>query len=91
MIKRGDMLSVNDVLEILSIRLLGVIPEDEQILVSSNRGSPLTLNSQNSLAGTAFRNIARRINGEKVPLLELESRGGVLRRLAKMFGASDSG
>lgn len=91
MIKRGDMLSVNDVLDILSVRLLGVIPEDEQILIASNRGSPLTLNSQNSPAATAFRNIARRINGERVPLLELEPRRGMLRRLAKMFGASGSG
>jgi septum site-determining protein MinD len=91
MIRKGDMLSVNDVMEILSIRLLGVIPEDEQVLVSSNKGSPLTLDDQRTPAGEAFRNVARRLMGEKVPLLRLDQqRGGVLRRLARMFGAPDS-
>jgi septum site-determining protein MinD len=90
MVRKGDMLSVNDVMEILAVRLLGVVPEDEQILVSSNRGVPLTMDSQKTPAGDAFGNIARRITGEKVPLLELEHKGGVLRRLARMFGASDA-
>jgi septum site-determining protein MinD len=88
MIRKGDMLSVNDVLDILSVRLLGVIPEDEQILVSSNRGTPLALDSQKSPAGDAFRNIARRITGEKVPLLNLDQKGGLLRRLSRIFGGS---
>jgi septum site-determining protein MinD len=88
MVRKGDMLSVNDVMEILAVRLLGVVPEDEQILVSSNRGVPLTLDSQKTPAGDAFSNIARRINGEKVPMLELEQKGGVLKRLARIFGAS---
>lgn len=90
MVRKGDMLSVDDVLEILSVRLLGVIPEDEHILISSNRGAPLALDHDKSAAGDAFRNIARRLTGEKVPLLELNQRsGGVLRRLARMFGASE--
>lgn len=88
MVRKGDMLSVDDVLEILSVRLLGVVPEDEQILVSSNRGVPLTMDSQKTPAGDAFNNIARRIAGEKVPLLELEQKGGVLKRLARIFGAA---
>lgn len=90
MVRKGDMLSVNDVMEILAVRLLGVVPEDEQILVSSNRGVPLTLDSQKTPAGDAFSNIARRIMGEKVPFLELEHKSGVLKRLARMFGASDA-
>ncbi|HEX3051500.1 MAG TPA: septum site-determining protein MinD [Aggregatilineaceae bacterium] len=90
MVQRGDMLSVSDVMDILSIRLLGVIPEDENILVSSNKGSPLTLNNQTVMAGEAFRNIARRLTGEKVPLLKLEQKGGLLKRLSRLFGSSDS-
>ncbi|HVO70510.1 MAG TPA: septum site-determining protein MinD [Aggregatilineaceae bacterium] len=88
MIRRGDMLSVNDVLEILSVRLLGVIPEDELVLIASNRGTPLTLDSHKSPAGGAFVNIARRITGEKVPLVELEPQGGFFWRLARLFGRS---
>jgi septum site-determining protein MinD len=88
MIRKGDMLSVNDVMDILSVRLLGVIPEDDLVLVSSNRGAPLALDTQKSVAGEAFRNIARRVTGEKVPLIKLDQRGGVLRRLARIFGGS---
>jgi septum site-determining protein MinD len=89
MIRRGDMLSVNDVLEILSVRLLGVVPDDEMILVSSNRGSPLTLDSQKTPAAEAFRNIARRVSGEKVPVLELEQKKvGFLRQWARKLGLS---
>ncbi len=90
MIRKGDMLSVNDVLEILSIRLLGVIPEDEGILVSSNRGQPLAFDSEKNAAGDAFRNIARRITGEKVPLMTFDQKGGFFKRLSRVFGSSDS-
>jgi len=89
MIRRGDMLSVNDVLEILSIRLLGVIPEDEQVLVSSNRGAPLTLDNQKTPAAEAFIEVARRLTGEQVPLRDLNhAGGGLLRRIARLVGTS---
>lgn len=90
MIRRGDMLSVNDVLEILSTRLLGVIPEDENILISSNRGAPLALDDQHTPAGDAFMNVARRLMGEKIPLLELERRDGFVRRLMRIFRPSNN-
>jgi septum site-determining protein MinD len=90
MIRKGDMLSVDDVLEILSIRLLGVIPDDELIIVSSNRGVPLTLDNDKSAAADAFRDIARRVVGEQVPLRDLSgtASGGVLRRLARWLRLS---
>lgn len=90
MIRRGDMLSVDDVLEILSIRLLGVIPDDESIIISANRGIPLTLDDDKNPAGDAFRDIARRITGEHVPLRDLTASksGGVLRRLVHRLGLS---
>lgn len=90
MIRRGDMLSVNDVLEILSTRLLGVIPEDENILISSNRGAPLALDDQRTPAGDAFMNVARRLMGEKVPLLELERKDGFFRRLLHFIRPSNN-
>lgn len=90
MIRRGDMLSVNDVLEILSTRLLGVIPEDESILISSNRGAPLALDEQHTPAGDAFMNIARRLMGEKIPLLEIQERDGFIRRLLRIFRPSNN-
>ncbi len=71
MIKTNDMMDVDDVLEILSIKLLGVIPEDQDIIVSTNKGEPI-VTVENSLAGQAYRNVARRVAGEDVPFLNLD-------------------
>ena len=74
MIKRGDMLSVDDVYDLLRIDIIGIVPEDENVIVASNKGVPLALEMK-SRAGLAFHNIARRLRGEDVPFLDLESRG----------------
>jgi septum site-determining protein MinD len=84
MIKRGDMLSIDDVLDVLAIDLIGIVPEDEQIVVGSNRGSPVALDEK-SRAGQAFRNIAKRLRGEQVPFLDLEKQEGLLSRLGKLL------
>jgi septum site-determining protein MinD len=68
MVRREDMLSIDDVLDVLAIDLLGVIPEDEQIIVSTNRGHPLVLDGRNR-AGQAYNNVASRILGEDVPFM----------------------
>jgi len=84
MVRRGEMLSADDVLELLAVELIGLIPEDENVITSTNRGAPVALNGK-SKAGQAFRNIARRLHGEKVPFLELEDQGGLLGRLARII------
>jgi septum site-determining protein MinD len=71
MVRRENMLSIEDVLDVLAIDLLGVVPEDEQIIVATNRGRPLALDNH-ARAGHAFNNIARRVLGEDVPFLPLE-------------------
>ena len=82
MVAKGDMLSVADVLDILAIDLLGVVPEDEAILISSNRGLPVAMSATNSAsASQAFRNIARRLEGEEVPIMDLSPQNGLLNRL----------
>ena len=91
MVKRGDMLSTEDVLDVLAIPLIGVIPEDEAILVSTNRGSPAALDEK-SRAGQAFRNIARRLNGEEVPFMSLEDNKNFLQKLrGRLSGNHRSG
>ncbi len=65
---RGEMLSVADVLEILSIPLVGIIPESEEILRASNVGAPITMNAGASVAAKAYKDAARRLAGEPVPL-----------------------
>lgn len=72
MVKSNDMMSVDDVMEILGIKLLGVIPEDERIIVSTNKGEPLSLAvNRTSGAGQAFRNVALRLTGVEVPLMDI--------------------
>ena len=67
MVKRGDMMSIEDVIDILAIDLIGAVPDDESIVVATNQGEPLAGDS--SLAGTAYMNICKRIMGEDVPLM----------------------
>jgi septum site-determining protein MinD len=83
MVKRGDMLTVDDILELLSIELIGIIPEDERVILSTNRGVPISLDGK-SPAGQAFRNIAQRIKGEDVPFLDIEAKNGLFGRLARL-------
>lgn len=89
MVKKGDMLSADDITDILSIEILGIVPEDPNVIPASNSGIPVTLND-NALAGRAFQNIARRLTGEKVPFMELETSGGFLRRIGKLFGGQNN-
>jgi septum site-determining protein MinD len=85
MIRKGEMLSADDVTDILAIKLIGIVPEDEGVVPASNSGVPVTLN-EHSRAGQAFRNIARRLNGENVPFMQLDESGNFLQRLARLFG-----
>jgi len=73
MVQANDMMSVADVQEILAVPLIGVVPDDERVIVSSNRGEPLVLADTPSLPGSAFSNIARRLQGEEVEFLDLEA------------------
>ncbi len=85
MVKRGDMMNIDDIVEILAVELLGVVPDDEKIVVSTNRGEPAVVDTQ-SRAGEAYRNIARRLQGENVPFMNLDVEEGFFTRLKKVFG-----
>ena len=84
LIKSNDMMSVEDVVEILSADLVGIIPEDTGIITSTNKGEPI-VNEENSLAGKAYRNVARRIMGEEVPFLDLEEETSFMHKVKKFF------
>ena len=85
MVRRGDMMDKQDILEILAIDLLGLVPDDESIIVSTNKGEPAILDSK-SLAGQAYKNIAKRILGEDIPLIEVESDNTLFSKIKKMLG-----
>jgi septum site-determining protein MinD len=78
---RGEMLNIEDVLEILSIPLIGIIPESEDVLRASNLGSPVTISSVQSAAARAYQNAARRLCGEEIEMTIPSDRKGLLNRL----------
>ena len=84
MVKKGDMMDIDDIIDILAIDLLGIIPEDEYIIISTNRGEPAVANPV-SAASTAYKNIVRRLMGENVPLMTIENNDGFFTRLRKVF------
>ncbi|HLA43800.1 MAG TPA: septum site-determining protein MinD, partial [Aggregatilineales bacterium] len=86
MVKRGEMLSSDDVVEILSIKLIGVIPEDETVLIAGNTGNPGTA----AKATIAFQNIARRLNGEEVPFQDYDDAPNFFQRLVKALSGNSS-
>lgn len=85
MVKRGDMMSIDDIIDILAIGLIGVVPDDEKIVVSTNRGEP-AITDDKALAGQAYRNIVRRIKGEEVPFMTFNEDQSFVDKLKKLFG-----
>jgi septum site-determining protein MinD len=83
MIRRGEMLSADDILDILAIDLVGIIPEDENVIVASNQGTPIAFDPK-SRAGKAYHQIAQRLRGEDVPFEMLESKDGFFRKIARL-------
>ena len=85
MVKKGDMMSIDDVVDILSINLIGAVPDDENIVISTNNGEPLAGND--TLAGQAYMNICKRVMGEEVPLLDLSEKSGFWSKLKSVFSS----
>jgi septum site-determining protein MinD len=83
MVRRGEMLSIADVVELLAIDLVGIVPEDKAIVIATNRGQPLAFSSDSSMAGHVFHNVARRLRGEDVPFMPLRE-PGVFERLMRL-------
>ncbi|WP_077327222.1 septum site-determining protein MinD [Virgibacillus siamensis] len=85
MMKSGDMLSIDDIIQILAIDLIGIVIDDDQVIKASNSGEPIAF-QPNSKPSLAYRNIARRILGETVPLQSLEEEKGVFKKVKEFFG-----
>jgi septum site-determining protein MinD len=85
LVRQNDMLSAADVIDLLGVALIGIVPEDETVIVSANHGTPVAQDPK-SRAGQAFRNIARRVRGEEVPFMDMDRQAGLWDRLQKMTG-----
>jgi septum site-determining protein MinD len=84
MVRKGEMLSAEDVVELLAIEIIGMIPEDDGIVTSTNRGVPVVLNGK-SKSGEAFRNIARRLHGEDIPFMDIDDQSGLFGRISRLI------
>jgi len=84
MVRKGDMISTDDIVELLAIDIIGIIPEDEGVIISTNRGTPVALDGKNQ-AGDAFRNIARRMMGEDIPFIDFNKSRGVFVRIGNFI------
>lgn len=87
MVKSGDMMNIEDMKDILAIDLIGIVPDDQDIIITTNRGEP-AVSLDNSPSGQAFRNITARITGEEVPFMQLETDSGIMSRIMKLFSFS---
>ncbi|MNN29564.1 Septum site-determining protein MinD [compost metagenome] len=85
MVKSGDMLDIDGILQVLNIDLIGIVPDDELVIKAANSGEPTVMNPD-SKAAIAYRNIARRILGDTVPLMQLDQKKGAFTRFKKFFG-----
>jgi len=84
MVRHGNMLTTDDVIEILAIDLIGIVPEDKAIIVSTNKGVPIVLNDR-APAGLAFHNIARRLLGEEVPFMDIREIPNLIERFVRFI------
>lgn len=88
MVAANNMISSEDILDLLAVELIGVIPEDKNVLISTNTGVPIATDEK-ALAGQAYRNLAARLLGEEVPFLDLSKQTGFLGRLSNVFGSGE--
>ena len=84
MINQGIMMNVDDCMDILSIPIIGIVPDDVELLVSGLKGE-IAVSNPLSKAGMAFSNVARRITGEAVPIMDFDEKEGILKRLKRLL------
>lgn len=87
MVKTNDMMNVDDVVDVLAVKLIGVVPDDKNIVIATNNGEP-AVNDVKSTAGKAYINIAKRVMGEEVEFLDLEEDHGLMSKIKKIFGVN---
>ncbi len=83
MVKRGDMMSASDVIDILAISLIGIVPDDENVVIATNQGEPLVGNG--TLAGKAYQNICYRVTGKEIPFLDFDRGVSFWTRVSGIF------
>ena len=89
MVKRGDMLDKDDIVELLAVDILGMVPADDRLITATNQGVPV-IHDKRAPSGMAFARIAARIDGDDVPLQEPEDKNGLMDKVRNIMGISRS-
>ena len=89
MVKRGDMLDKDDIVELLAVDILGLVPADDRLITATNQGVPV-IHDKKAPSGLAFARIAARIDGDDVPLMDLEPKSGLMDRVRYLMGINRS-
>ncbi len=89
MVKQGDMLDKDDIIELLAVDILGLVPADDRLITATNQGVPVILDRK-AASGLAFSRIAARIDGDPVPLMDLEPRSGLMEKVRNLMGINRS-
>jgi septum site-determining protein MinD len=89
MVRRGDMMDKDDIVELLAIEVLGMVPADDRLITATNQGIPV-IHDKKSPSGAAFSRISARIDGDDVPLMELEPRSGLMDKVKELIGINRS-
>ena len=89
MVRRGDMMDQRDVVDLLAIDVLGLVPADERTITAANRGVPV-VHDKKAASGAAFLRIAARVDGDDVPLVEVEAKSGLLTKFKGLVGMNGS-
>lgn len=89
MVKRGDMMDQRDVVSLLAVDVLGLVPADEKTITAANKGVPV-VHDKKAPAGAAFLRIAARVDGDDIPLMEIESKSGLMAKFKGLVGINGS-
>ncbi len=89
MVKRGNMMDKDDIMELLAVDVLGMVPDDDRLIMASNRGTPVVHDTE-SPSGAAFSRISARIDGADIPLIDLEPKTSVMDRVKDIIGKNRS-
>ena len=89
MVKRGDMMDKDDILELLAVDILGMVPADDRLITATNQGVPIIYDKK-APSGAAFSRIVARIDGDDVPLVDLDTKSGLMDRVRDIMGISRS-
>ena len=83
--KRGEMMDKDDIVDLLAVEVLGMVPADDRLITATNQGVPV-IHDKRAVSGAAFSRITARIDGDDVPLMDLDPKTGIMGKVKEIMG-----